>query len=361
MLSKPRVLGVDDNPRNLSILRKTLGEEFQLTGVASGEEALEETRRNIPDVILLDVMMPGMDGYETCRRMRARPELSSSKILMVSAKGSAEDRLEGYGAGADDYVVKPFDPDELLAKVRVYVRLRSVEEVNNLKSNLLTLLSHETRTPLTLILGPVSLLIDSGDLTARQRELLGVAEAGARRLGDLVDKVTFLSQLKLRSIPFRKVPADLGAIARDAVARAGDRSGNAGVHLTVEGDGETLIEGDTEHLGWVVGALIDNAIRFSDREGTVRVSTRASDARAALTVSDSGPGIDPEVLQRLFEEFAVPDMNHHQGGHGLSLATARLIVEQHHGTLRLMHSGGPNGTIFEMELPSVPVPAAVRP
>src|SRR5712691_5728941 len=107
MSSKPRVLGVDDNPRNLSILRKTLGEEFAFTAASSGEEALEAAHRNSPDIILLDIMMPGLDGYETCRRLRARPELSSVKILMVSARGTTADRLEGYSAGADDYVVKP--------------------------------------------------------------------------------------------------------------------------------------------------------------------------------------------------------------------------------------------------------------
>lgn len=361
MLSKPRVLGVDDNPRNLSILRKALGDEFQFIEVTSGADALEEARRNVPDVVLLDIMMPGMDGYETCRRMRARPDLSSCKILMVSAKGQIEDRLEGYAAGADDYVVKPFEPAELLAKVRVYVRLRSVEEVDNLKSSLLTLLSHETRTPLTLILGPVSMLIDGGDLTTRQRELLGVAEAGALRLGALVEKVAFLSQLKLRAIPFERMPTDLGSIAHEAVARAADRSGSAGVNLVVSNEGSARIEGDPEHLGSVVDALIDNAIRFSARGETVRICTRTSGAMAILTISDSGPGIDPEMLQRLFQEFSVPDLAHHTDGLGLSLAIAHRIVEQQGGALNLTHSGGQDGTTFQMELPSAGALAVVEP
>ena len=353
MSAKPRVLGVDDNPRNLNILRKALGEGFQFTAAASGEEALEVARRYRPDVVLLDIMMPGLDGYETCRRLRALPELSSAKILLVSAKGMTAERLEGYSAGADDYVVKPFEPAELLAKVRVYARLKSIEEVDHLKSNLLTLLSHETRTPLTLILSPVSLLLDSGDLSARQRELLAMVEEGARRMAALVDKVAFLSQLRQRAIPFQDAVADLGGIARDAAERVRARSVEAGVQVVVEIEGPAPIEGDAGHLGRAVDALLDNAIRFSPNGGIVRVRTVVSQTRAALTVSDSGPGVDPSVLPRLFEEFAIADIDHHKSGHGLSLATACLIVEQHGGTLRFDQEASPNGATFRLELPSV--------
>ncbi len=357
---KPRVLGVDDNPRNLSILRKALGEEFQFTAAASGEEALQAVNRNRPDVVLLDIMMPGMDGYETCRRLRARPDLSSTKILMVSAKGMTADRLEGYAAGADDYVVKPFEPAELLAKIRVYVRLKSVEEVDHLKSNLLTLLSHETRTPLTLILSPVSLLLDSGNLSEPERDLLKTVQEGGRRLGALLDKVTFLSQLRLRAIPFQMAPTDLGSIARDAAERARGQSDAAGVRVTVEVHGAVGIHGDAEHVGQAVDALFHNAIRFSGEGGTVRVLARTSDTQAVLIVSDSGPGIDTDVAPRIFQEFAASDIDHHKNGHGLSLATARLIVEQHGGTLRLDPGTASPGATFRLELPVAPIPASAK-
>jgi two-component system sensor histidine kinase/response regulator len=357
MLSKPRILAVDDNPRNLSILRRAIGEEFNFTAAASGEEALEWASRNRPDVILLDIMMPGLDGYETCRRLKARPDLSSVKILLVSAKSMTADRLEGYAAGADDFVVKPFEPAELLAKVRVYARLKSVEEVDRLKSNLLTLLSHETRTPLTLIASPVSLLLDRADLSEQQRELLRMVETGARRLCVLLDKVAFLSQLRLREIAFRMADADLGAIAREAADRARARSAEADVRVTVEVAGSAPIRGDAEHVGGVLDALLDNAIRFSRGGGTVRVQVGGSDTHAVLIVSDSGPGIDPEVAPRIFEEFAATDIDHHKSGHGLSLATARLIVEQHGGTLRLVPAPGSAGATFRIEIPLVSLPA----
>jgi two-component system sensor histidine kinase/response regulator len=350
--SRPRIVAVDDNPRNLEILRRSLGEEVQFVPASSGEEALQVAPRVRPDLILLDIMMPGIGGYETCKRLKARPDLAGTKILMVSAKGSTLDRLEGYAAGADDYVVKPFDPAELLAKVRIYLRLKSVEEVDRLKTSLLSLLSHETRTPLTLILSPISMLLESKDLAPQHRELVTVVDSGARRLVTLLDRVEFLSQLKMGEIPFEMGPADLGAIARNAVRRLEASSERAGVRLTLETERPAPIHGDAKHLARVVDALLDNAIRFSPSGGTVRLRTETTGTDSRLTVSDSGPGIHPDLLPRLFEEFAVADVDHHSQGHGLSLATARLIAERHAGALELEPGAVPTGATFRLDLPS---------
>ncbi|MEE8113892.1 MAG: response regulator [Nitrososphaerales archaeon] len=121
MQRQSRILLVDDNPTNLAILEEMLGDEYRWEAATSGEEALEIAPDFQPDLILLDVMMPGINGYETCRRIRANPALRNVKIVMVSAKALVSERLEGYDAGADDYLTKPFDEEELLAKVRVYL------------------------------------------------------------------------------------------------------------------------------------------------------------------------------------------------------------------------------------------------
>ncbi len=121
MQRQSRILLVDDNSTNLEILEEMLGEEYHWEAATSGEEALEIAPDFQPDLILLDVMMPGINGYETCRRIRANPTLRNVKIVMVSAKALVSERLEGYDAGADDYLTKPFDEEELLDKVRVYL------------------------------------------------------------------------------------------------------------------------------------------------------------------------------------------------------------------------------------------------
>lgn len=131
-----KILFVDDNEVNLAILDEVLEDHYEIERASSGEECLEQASRFRPDVVLLDVMMPGLDGYETCRRLRQDCELQNTKIIMVSAKAMVSERLAGYAAGADDYITKPFDDEELLSKVRVYMRLKSVEEANREKAEI---------------------------------------------------------------------------------------------------------------------------------------------------------------------------------------------------------------------------------
>ncbi len=170
MKPREKILLVDDNPTNIAILEEILEEDYQVAIAMCGEEALAAAPDFRPDMILLDVMMPGIDGYETCRQIRANPTLKNTKIIMVSAKALVSERLQGYEAGANDYITKPFNKDELLAKVRVYLRLKCVEEVDQLKSNVITLLNHESGTPLHIILLAVDLLQLEDDMDAEQQK-----------------------------------------------------------------------------------------------------------------------------------------------------------------------------------------------
>ena len=138
MQAKEKVLAVDDSEFNLEIIKEALGDEYNLKTATIGEEALEIVLDYQPNIVLLDIMMPGTDGYEVCRQMRADPALRDIKIIMLSAKAMTSERLKGYDAGADDYIIKPFDADELLAKVRVYSRLSTLEEVECLNKKLQT-------------------------------------------------------------------------------------------------------------------------------------------------------------------------------------------------------------------------------
>ena len=133
-------MAVDDNPLTLTILEEILGDDAFFTTARGGVEALEKVHSFAPDLVLLDIMMPDLDGIEVCKKIRETPAVRHMKVVMVSAKSSVGERLEAYEAGADDYITKPFDEDELVAKVKVHLRLKSVEELDQLKSNLLVLL-----------------------------------------------------------------------------------------------------------------------------------------------------------------------------------------------------------------------------
>ena len=122
MQIKKKILAVDDNPTNIKILKKLLSEEYDLKTATTGEEALEIAQKFIPDLILLDIMMPGLDGYEVCRRLRERSALLDTTIIMVTAKGHLEDKIKGHEVGADDYITKPFDDTDLQDSIKFFLR-----------------------------------------------------------------------------------------------------------------------------------------------------------------------------------------------------------------------------------------------
>jgi two-component system sensor histidine kinase/response regulator len=133
-----KILTVDDDPNNITIIEELLDDNYELKTATSGEEALEIAQQFRPDIILLDIMMPGMNGYEVCRKLREHCTSEYTKIIMVSARAMVSERLEGYKSGADDYITKPFDGDELLAKIKLYMELKPAEEMNHINCEIAT-------------------------------------------------------------------------------------------------------------------------------------------------------------------------------------------------------------------------------
>ncbi|MDH5216715.1 MAG: response regulator, partial [Gammaproteobacteria bacterium] len=153
MKVKPKVLIVDDEEHNVELYSLFLADEFAIETAVTGEEALQKIAVFEPDVILLDIMLPDISGYDICKKLRENDQLRLVKVLFVSGLVELDDRLHGYAVGADDYVTKPVNADELLAKVKVYSRLRKIEEIDEYKNTFMSLISHETSTPLNAIIG----------------------------------------------------------------------------------------------------------------------------------------------------------------------------------------------------------------
>lgn len=171
MSARGKILGVDDHPTNLAILEE-LFEGYELKLAESGAQAMQAGETFSPDIVLLDIMMPGLDGYEVCRQMRRHPKLAKAKIIMVSAKAMVSERLAGYKSGADDYVTKPFNDEELLAKVRVFMRMKSAEESNREICELLEFITNEADQPLKNLAGQAEMLMSNVEENADRRRSL---------------------------------------------------------------------------------------------------------------------------------------------------------------------------------------------
>ena len=353
MLRNTRILIVDDHPTNIAILEEILGKYYTLKTATCGEEALTIALDFKPALILLDIMMPGIGGYETCRRSRTHPALRHIKIIMVSARALVTERLQGYAAGADDYITKPFDEEELVAKVRVHMRLRSLEEVEQFTSNVLTLLRHETRTPLNGMLAPLQMLRAEAEMAAEERDmLLDMVYDSALTLHHLVEKVCTLSAMQAGQWDFRYAMTELCTVVREVIGNATPDATERAVTITPELPATAIIMADPLQMYHVITALLENAMHFSPRGGQVGIRIVHTDDGICLIVTDQGSGIAPDVLPRIFEAFTSADIAHHTAGHGLSLAIARQIILAHQGTIGVESPPGV-GTTFTVRLPDM--------
>ena len=351
MQPQSRILIVDDHPANVEILKKIFGGSYELAAAECGDEALVKAHDFRPDIILLDVMMPGMDGYETCRHLRATPDLAHTKILMVSAKTRLEERLQGYEAGADDYIIKPFDPHELRAKVNVYAQLKSLQEVDRLKSNILSLLNHELRTPLTGVLGPLQLLMRKRDLSPlKQQEFLETAYRSVNNLNELIEKAMLLAELKAGLRDLQLISSPFEDIVRQSVDDVTPQALEREIDIQLDMTDASAIHADRALLGRVVVTLLENAIRFSPASAAISVGVNKADAHVYLTVKDCGQGIDPAMLPTLFEGLVTTNSLHHRDGQGLNLAIASQIMRGHGGRIDVESQLG-TGSVFTLRLP----------
>jgi len=332
-------------------IEKLLGKDYDLKTATTGEQALEIAADFQPDIILLDNMMPGLDGGQVCRKIRADSGLRHTKIIMVSGKSRVSERIEAYQAGADDYLTKPFNEDELLAKIRVYLRLKSVEELDQFKTDVLTLLSHEARTPLNSLIAPAEMLLSEEEVDAEEKKLLiEMVYSAAKRLHHFFENVMLLSFLKSGKWQFNPEPTDLCDVIHEAVCDMATKAAERNVIIDEKFEAGPTVCLDRQQIKRVVTAILDNAVRFSPSGSRVDVCLAGDNESICVSVTNRGVGIDPDYLPYVFEELSAPDIDHHSQGQGLSLAIARQIVQQHNGTISAESTEG-SGTTFTVQLP----------
>ncbi len=346
--NKAKILVVDDDKRNLVIMKHMLEDSFEIKTAESGEKAWEIMSGFIPDIILLDIMMPGMDGYELSKKVKEDNQLRFVKIILVSGKSSLDSRLKGYEYGADDYITKPFETDELLAKIRVYLNLKHFEEVDSLKNSFLSLISHETKTPISQILGYSELLLGTR-LSDEQRAWIQVIVQSAHLLLENSDKILLLSQLK-KGMPINKEPYPIKDILTSLIDNNDPRASNQKISFKLIGTGNFEIHTDTQLFKKSLQFIVDNALRFSPEGSIISINYKLKNELCQINISDQGSGITDNPVSKVFKEFAVNNILHHTEGLRISLAISKAIVEAHGGTLTAKNNPD-SGATFQFQIP----------
>ncbi|TLM65655.1 MAG: response regulator [Deltaproteobacteria bacterium] len=382
------ILIVDDRQENLLAMESLLGEEsLEVVTAQSGAEALRLALRRDYALVLLDVQMPGMDGFETAELMRGHPKTKGVPIIFITAgEKSAGSVFKGYEAGAVDYIYKPIDPVILRSKVRVFSELyrqrRAIERHEQLleqqvaertrelrealilaeaagkaKDEFLANTGHEIRTPLTAILGAIDLL-STGDLTAAQRQYFDMISGAADNLLILIDNLLELAEIEAGRFSSGCLRFSLRACLETATASQLGRIREKclGFRVTIDDTVPDRLCGDRPRLERIVLNLLANAVKFTHRgEIALTVSaTPRSDGRLDLhvQVSDTGVGIDRDALARIFKPFEQADgsATRRFGGAGLGLAVCRRLTELMGGEIRVESTAGA-GSTFTVTLP----------
>lgn len=350
-----RILAVDDSSNNLYLLQTLLeAEGYHLTLTDSGAEALEIVAREPPHLLILDVMMPGMSGYEVTQQVRQRYAEPFVPILLITANEKS-DVVRGLDLGADDFVRKPVDVDELLARVRSLLRLKhnidARVHMERIREDFVSRLTHDLRTPLVAS-NRVLHLMQQGTFGAVNAEMTEALATTARSHQTLIDMVNTLLEVNRYEADRKELhfaPLDLGEAIADVVAELAPLAAEKHLTLTFEADPHPPVEmaGARLEVLRVFTNVLGNAIRFTD-SGGIEVSLRVEEGRAIAEVRDTGVGIAPEERDRLFERFK--QGHHTRAGYGLGLYLTRQIVEAHGGRIAVESDVGA-GSTFTVEFP----------
>ncbi|HEX4963959.1 MAG TPA: ATP-binding protein [Thermoanaerobaculia bacterium] len=360
---KPRVLVVEDNADMNRFVAQCLSSRYEVISAFDGREGLEKALRFRPALVVSDVMMPNVSGAEMIAEMRQQPELRLTPVLLLSAKADEELMVKLLDDGAQDFIVKPFSEKDLLVRVRnliLAVQAReqveglreAAESANRAKDEFLAMLGHELRNPLSPILTALQLMkLQGPEGSERARSII---ERQVNHLTRLVDDLLDVSRITRGKVELRTEVVEMAEVVAKAIEMASplleQRSHTLTVDVPTRG---LLVDGDPMRLSQVVSNLLTNAAKYTPPGGHVTVRAEPDGGEVVLRVRDTGMGIAPEVLPRVFDLFVQERqaIDRSQGGLGLGLTIVRNLVERHGGSVLARSEGLGRGSEIVVRLP----------
>jgi signal transduction histidine kinase len=376
-MHKESILIVDDTSDNLRFLSTTLTKEgYEVLTAINGSVALIGARTALPDLILLDIKMPGIDGYEVCQKLKADAQTQEIPVIFLSVLDEALDKVKAFAVGAVDYITKPFQVEEVLARVKNQLALRSLQkklteqnsqlrhleaelrlalekekELSQLRSEFMSLISHEFRTPLTTILSSDQLLQRYGKRLSeeKQQNHHERIQNAVGYMTQLLEDVLLVGTAEAGKLKFEPTLIDVVAFCGDLVETL---QMNTTQHklIFVSDSEELYAQMDKKLLGHIFTNLLSNAIKFSPKGGTVQFDLVSSSGSVILRIQDNGIGIPAKDLPQLFESFSRASNVDCIQGTGLGLTIVKKSVDLHGGQIAV-ESEVRLGTTFTVTLP----------
>ncbi len=368
---KPTVLVVDDTPDNLSLMSNLLKGHYRVKVANTGEKALRMVAENPPDLILLDVMMPGMDGLEVCQRLKDEPRTKNVPVIFLTSNDQANDEELGLDLGAVDYIKKPFSIPITLARIRNHIRLKQqtdqlaamavesdrlkeeAQRATRAREDVLAIVAHDLRNPVSTILMSARLLQEpaEGDAFLAAAKLGGRIVRAASRMEDFIKDLLDLAAIEAGQLTVDQEPIKAESLATDAIEMMLPIAHAKSLELTARiEEPDLLLSCDRGRVLQVFSNLIGNAVKFTPSGGRITVlGSTERESTYRFSVEDSGPGIPPEQLPHIFDRYWQARSTDRRGA-GLGLSIAAGIVAAHGGRI-WVESEVARGSAFQFTLP----------
>ncbi|MCB1144674.1 MAG: hybrid sensor histidine kinase/response regulator [Leptospiraceae bacterium] len=352
---KPQsILIVDDESKNVQLLANLLtGESYEIEAAMSGEEALDWLNERPFDLILMDVMMPGMNGYEVCRKIKENSNLSSIPIIFLTARTETEDIVRGFEAGAVDYVTKPFRTTELLSRVKTHMKIqwqhKELEELNATKDKFFSIIAHDLKSPFITLFNMIELMKDMPLLENPEfQELLNSIREEGNRTFQLLTNLLEWAKTQRNLIEFQPGPLPISETIRSTVNVLQDMADPKNIRIQLNlPEPEFLINGDGNMVSTIFRNLINNAIKFTRPGGLIKVSYRIlEDKKVEFLIQDSGIGISEKNIDKLFriDKKVLVNGTNGEKGTGLGLNLCKEFMNMHNGSISVSSREGEGST-----------------
>ena len=357
--SKDQILVVDDQPENLKIIASKLTPEYTLSIANNGMNALKILEKSIPDLILLDIMMPEMDGFEVCKRIRENKRTKDVPIIFLTAKTALEDIIKGFDSGAVDYITKPFNPAEMSVRVKNHLNLyhakQEIEQINKEKDKFFSIIAHDLRSPFIAIVGFSKLLLEK----ANRNDLKGVSKyaqiilQSSEHVLDLQMNLMDWAQAQTGRMEFNPEHFEIDKLINEVALLYQDIARNKSILIKEELLLNILVNADKAMISTVIRNLVSNAIKYGAPDAPVRTVIVGDATDVRFGVTNSGPTIERSALEQIFDPFTrcfaagLGNVNH--ASPGLGLFIVREVARAHGGEVAVHSAEGV--TVFDVLLP----------
>ncbi len=388
-MSDSDIMIVDDNPANLKLLEDMLLQRgHEVRSFPLGRLALAAAMKHPPDLILLDINMPEMNGYEVSERLKSTAELSDIPVIFLSALNETQDKVRAFRSGAVDYISKPFQFEEVDARVETHLKMHELQRALKLqnegleeavaartselaeanlrltildqsKSDFLNLISHEFRTPLNGLLGVGELILDEMPPTQENQELQRMFERSRQRILSILDDALLLTQIDVKGEGFRSAPVSLEVVISRAIENATRFAESRQVTIRPP-SGQLELLGDEYLLVRAFQALLETAVKFSTEGETVRVSCEIPGDSRCVHIESQGRNIPGSALGRFFDVFSIGEAMTPGGDLGMGPALAQRILSLFGASVSVANRE-PSGIRLTVSLPGPPAPSNARP